>query len=827
VLGLARATGRLPRVHAPHHVRHDRSLPGGDGEPSLGRLIRRLRLRAGITQEALAERAGVSLATIEALEGDRRRQPYPHTVVALAEALGLSADERAALQAAVPQREQTAAPTPSPDTTQSAVRARLPVPPTPLIGREVEVAAAMALLDPAGSAVRLLTLTGPGGVGKTRLALAVAAARVDAYPDGVVFVDLAPLRDTRLVPATIAHALEVREAAGRSARELLLEYLPDRQLLLVLDNFEHVLGAAATLLAELLQGCPRLALLVTSRAPLRLRAEQRFDVAPLPAPAAQDVPSVDAIAASPAVRLFVERAQAISPDFLLDASNARVVAAICRQLDGIPLAIELAAARVGLLRPDALLRRLAQRLPLLTGGPADLPERQQTLTKTLAWSHDLLAPGAQALFRRLAVFEGGGTLEAVERVGVEPPWENTRAGALSPTSVSGADDLLETLQALVDNSLLLPIQTPTGQQVFAMLETVREYAGERLRQSGEMEEIRTRHLFWYLDLAEDAAPELTGPRQGLWLDRLDEVLDNLRAALNWAQASGQTEVGLRLAGALGRFWSTRRYVGEGREWLERFLDADAAGQCAPVMRASASYAAGVLANIQGDHARAVRRLDESTSLYQAAGDLIGAVRAQDTRGGVVYDQGHLAEALALWEQTLVLARAAGSLGDVAHLVGNQGEVLFHMGDLAGAEAHHTEALAIARQAGRTDVEAMQLGDLGNVARQRGDLPLATDLQRQALRIKQALGARRQIAITLADFASIAGAAGDGPRAARLYAAAMALRADIGLPQPVPERTDTEQAIAPAVAALTEEARAAAFAEGRQMTIEQAIAYALQ
>jgi predicted ATPase len=532
------------------------------------------------------------------------------------------------------------------------------------------------------------------------------------------------------VAATIARALDLRESGGRSARELLVEHLRERQVLLVPDNFEHLLDAGP-LLAELLQGCPRLALLVTSRAALRLRSERRLAVAPLATPAEQSS-SAEAVASSPAVRLFMDRARTIAPDFVLDPETTPQVAAICRRLDGMPLALELAAARVRLLAPDALLRRLERRLPLLTGGAPDLPERQQTLKQTLAWSHDLLGPGAQVLFRRLAVFEGGGTLEAVERVCNEQPQENTRDGTLSATNVLGADDLLEKLQALVDNSLVLPIQTPTGQHVFAMLETVREYAQERLRQSGEMEQSRTRHLFWCLGLAEDAAPELTGPRQGLWLDRLDEVLDNLRAALNWAQASGQTEVGLRLAGALGRFWSTRRYVGEGREWLERFLEADAAGQSVPAVRAAASYAAGLLANIQGDYAWAVHRLDESTALYREAGDLLGAVRAQDTRGGVVYDQGQLADALVQWEQTLILARAAGSLGDVAHLVGNQGEALFHMGDLAGAETHHTEALAFARHAGRSDVEAMQLGDLGNVARERGDLALATDLQRQAL-----------------------------------------------------------------------------------------------
>ncbi|HEV8637512.1 MAG TPA: helix-turn-helix domain-containing protein, partial [Chloroflexota bacterium] len=416
-------------------------LAGREEPAPLGDQLRRLRVRAGLTQEVLAERAGLGVATIGALEEGRRRRPYPSTVAALAAALGLAPADRAALlELASGPSARPDAPGPPPTahgTTRPAARVRLPVPPTALIGRETEVAAASAMLDPARSAVRLLTLVGPGGVGKTRLGLAVAGALAEAYPDGVVFVDLAPLRDHRLVAPTIARALEVAGSGGRSARELLLEHLQARELLLVLDNFEHVLGAAP-LLAELLEGCARLALLVTSRTVLRVRSEQRFGVAPLAAPA-EELPSVQAAAASPAVRLFVERARAVAPAFALDAGNAHAVAAVCRRLDGIPLAIELAAARAGLLEPAALLRRLERRLPLLTGGAADLPERQQTLRRTLDWSHDLLGPAEQILLRRLAVFAGGWTLDAAE--------------AVCGGADLAADDVLERLGVLVDNTL--------------------------------------------------------------------------------------------------------------------------------------------------------------------------------------------------------------------------------------------------------------------------------------------------------------------------------------------------------------------------------------
>jgi predicted ATPase len=594
----------------------------------------------------------------------------------------------------------------------------------------------------------------------------------------------------------------------------------------VLENVEHLL-AAVPVISELLEGCQHLRLLVTSRSVLRLRVEQRFPVAPLPTPPDELLP-VDAIAASPSVRLFVERAQSVNADFTLDDGNARAVAAICRRLDGVPLAIELAAARVSLLRPEALLRRLERRLPLLTGGAADLPERQQTLVKTLAWSHGLLGQRDQAVFRRLAVFEGGCTLEAVEKVCAFREHVNDAfVGPSTSNDELTADEMLESVQSLIDNSLLRPTPTQNGLRLFVMLETIREYAYECLTHSGEAERARSRHLAWYLSLAEHAAAELTGPQQAQWLEHLDLMLDNMRAALSWAYASRQIEVGLRLAGALGRFWATRRYVGEGREWLERFLEAGSGLEIAAAVRAPATYAAGLLASIQGDYAWAVQRLEQSTSFYRAAGDLLGAVRAQNTRAGVTYDQGNRADALAQWEQTLQDARLTGNLGDVAHLIGNQGEALFHMGDLAAAEARHEDALALARRAGRTDVEAMQLGNLGNVARERGDLAVASDFHRQALTIKQQLGARRQIAITLADMASVAGAAGQGIRAARLLAAAMALRETIGLPQPVPERTGMLRAVTPALAELNEEARETAFAEGRAFTLEQAIAYAME
>ena len=479
------------------------------GATPFGARLRRLREAAGLTQEQLASKAGLTPKAISVLERGERKRPYPHTVRALADALGLSDGERAPLFASVPGR--AAAPTPS---TTTSAPSTLPAPPTQLVGREREVEAASDILR--RRQTRLLTLTGPGGVGKTRLALEVVRRAAEDFPDGTAFVALAPLGDADLVVSTLCRTLGLREAGGRSPRDTLHAYLSDRELLLVLDNFEHVMGAAPEV-SGLLSSCPGLCVLVTSRAPLRLRGERECLVPPLAVPDPSHAPDVETVNGALAARLFLDRAREVSSTFLLTRKNAASVAAICWRLAGLPLALELAAAQARFLGPTELLSRLDR--VLQSGGARDLPERQRTLHATLDWSHDLLSEEEQTLFQRLSVFSGGFTLETAEAVGAY--------------GQVGIEDVLGLLGRLVEQSLVRVEPGADGGEVrYGMLEPVRQYALEKLEESGEDERTRARHAAYFGDLAVRAGPELKLEDQAVRLERLASEHDNLRAALS-------------------------------------------------------------------------------------------------------------------------------------------------------------------------------------------------------------------------------------------------------------------------------------------------------
>ena len=679
----------------------------------------------------------------------------------------------------------------------------LPAQTTPFIGREKAICAVKETLSNAN--VRLLTLSGVGGTGKTRLALQAAADMVDEFEHGVYFVPLDALSDPALVLQAIAQALAVREAAGRSLREQLLGYLRDKQTLLVLDNFEQVIDAAPRV-SELLTAAPRVKVLVTSREVLRLSGEMEYPVPPLSLPDPKRLPPLERLTQYEAVAIFIERAVAVKPAFTVTNENVSAVVEICQQLDGLPLAIELAAARVRVLPPQKMLMELSDRLSFLVGGARDLPARQKTLRSTIDWSYALLTGDEQRLFRRLAVFVGGCDLEALEAV----------------CNVEKDLNVLEILESLVGKSLATQTEAH-GEPRFAMLETIREYARDKLIAVGDEERVRARHRDYFLALAEEAEPKLMGAEQAEWLQRLEHEYENLRASLDWCLLEAASGGGLRLCGALQRFWWTRGHLSEGRQWCVRILGKAGAEERTQA-RAEALNAAGILTYYQGDYTAARSLHEESLAIWRELGDRRGMARSLNGLGNVALDKGDYSTARALHEDSLAIRRQLGDRGGMAGSLNNLGNVALDQGDYSAARALYEECLVIWRELGDRGGNATSLGNLANVAFEQGDYPAARTLAEESPAIRRGLSDRQKIADSLEGLAAVVAALGSSLRAARIWGVAQRLREEVGSPTSPNELPRYDRRVAAARVALGDDsAFDRAWQEGRALTLEQAIA----
>ena len=764
-----------------------------DGEPAtevgFGDMLRRLRGVTGLTQAQLAVQSGITVQAISLLERRERQRPHPRTVQQLADALSLTGADRARFEAAAWPVRNGHVP--------SGVKApstpfRAPAAAAPIIGRDDELTALAALL--AEEEVRLVTLTGTGGVGKTRLALEVAGELGPQRASGAAFVSLAALRNARFVPLAVAQVLGVQETAGQGLEAGLRAYLAGKQLLLLLDNFEQVM-AATTWLTDVLASCSGVQALVTSRTALRVRGEREFPIQPLALPPSATHWAIDALARNPAVDLFVRRAQAARPDFALTGADATAVSTIVQRLDGLPLAIELAAARVKVLPPAALLARLAHPLDTLVDGARDLPERQQTLRRTLAWSYDLLDAAERALFRRLAVFSGGSELEAIEQV--------CAGEDIAPHAV------LDLLSHLIDHSLVQADLAASSPRYW-LLETTFAYATEQLENAGETVRLRRRQLDCFLALAERAETELVGPDQHAWYERLQRERYNLRAALTWCQENDALS-GLRLAVALRPYWERRGLFAEGRRILQEFLGLV---DGATPLRARALLGAGVLAAAQGDRAAARTLLEESLACCRARGDQTGTAwsllrlgdlamadeglthsaasfteslrlfQEQGDTHGVAWTRYYagflsrihadIARTLSLWQEALAEFRSVGDLRGVGATLRCLAEVATMQAEYAQARTLLEEGLALERAGGNKPAIASTLSTLGNVVRIQGQIPEAYLLLEESLALFEELGDQRRCGVALHHLGNAALDDGDLARARSCYEAGLKL-----------------------------------------------------
>jgi predicted ATPase/DNA-binding CsgD family transcriptional regulator/Tfp pilus assembly protein PilF len=703
-------------------------------------------------------------------------------------------------------------------------------PPPPLsssfIGRDAEISAVSALLH--RDDVRLVTLTGPGGIGKSLLARRVIETVRPFFPDGTAFVDLAPVHDPSLVLATVGQSLGLRDTGDVPLVERLARTVGHQRRLLVLDSFEHLI-AAAPIVSDLLSTCPRLTVLVTSREALRLSGEYEFPVPPLPLPPAGRRATVAEAMSSPAITLFVRQAQAVRPDFVLIEENAPAVVEICSRLDGLPLAIELAAARTKVLSPRALLTRLSQRLSLLTGGPRDQPARLRTMRDAIAWSYDLLIPEEQALIRRLAVFAGGFTLEAAEAVAGgrgnrEPGGQNEESltpcppGPLSPSVLDG-------VASLVDKSLLRQREGDDGEPRYEMLETVREFALSELATRGEETAAYGALARWCAAFGEDVERHVHGRWSEAWLDRVAVELDNVRAVLTWLSATGQHVEVLRLGAALWPYWFNRGSLTEGRRWLAEGMSRSENAD--PPLVMSALVDAGMLAMAQGDFERAAPSLEQGLALAGELGESAMAARAEFGLGVIAQDLGEPETARRRFENALAAAIAAEDEVQIGVILNNLGLVVARLGKLDQGQTYLEEGLRRHRKSGYRLGEALSLRFLGQVARAKGELERAASLFRDSLRFEPAELQSWHVAGALEGLAATARWPAHPDLPARLLGAAQALREEAGIPVEPALQASYDRTMEEIRTELGDEAFTEAQAAGQRMSREEAIVAAIE
>jgi predicted ATPase/DNA-binding winged helix-turn-helix (wHTH) protein len=683
----------------------------------------------------------------------------------------------------------------------------LPYQLTSFIGRQQEIARLKGLV----TANRLVTLTGAGGAGKSRLAMEVATQLLDAFADGVCLVEFAALSDAKVVPQAVSAALALNEQPARPVIETLGDYLTSQKLLLLLDNVEHLLEGCVQFADLILRRSPHVAMLVTSRERLGMAGELTYRVPSLTVPGPGDNLAPDALLTYEGIRLFVDRARLLRPDFSVTSENAASLASICYRLDGIPLAIELAAPRLRSMSVEELSEGLDQRFALLTDGSRTALPRHRTLRSTIDWSYDLLREPERLFLQRLSVFAGGWTLAAAQEVCTG---EGIKQRAV-----------LDLLTSLADKSLVVPEQED-AQTRYRLLETVRQYARDRLEDSGGSAAVRVRHRDYYLALAEEADPKLRGAEQAEWLRRLEEEHENLRAGLAWSLDEAESKGGLRLCGALQRFWWTRGHFTEGRQWCTRVLG-KAGAEERTRERANALNAAGVLAFYQGDYPAARALDEESLAIRRELGDRRGISDSLNNLGTVAVEQGDHPTARALFEECLAIQRELGDRFGITVSLNNLGYVVLNQGDYPAARALHEESLAIGRELGNPHSISMALSNVGHVALDQGDYPAARALHEESLVIRRELGDRIGILYALEGLAAVVASLRDSLRAARIWGATERLRAEIGTPRPQNEISDHDRYVAAArIASGDDAAFDSAWQEGRGLTLDQAIDLAL-